>query len=232
MKFFLDTASLDDLQDYASWGAFSGATINPVIMVRESQEYEAHARSVLDIVPEDWDISLEVRSGTASEMIAQARVLASWDPRVRVKIPAISEGLKAAAVLANEMPLNMTIIKSSAQALLCQALAIRLNAKDMVVSVFCGRLRQAGHDWHEVVATLAKAEWPGKVLAASIKTPADIADAISLGADIVTAPPDAYKMALSSSLVDEDVKAFDEAFDLRGLLVPGTRPGSALKGRE
>lgn len=224
MKFFLDTANLEDLQRCVSWGIFSGVTVNPILVVKETVDYEAHSRKMLKILPPDWEISLEVRSGKAEDMVTQGRILGSWDPRVRLKIPTTVEGLKCASILAKEMPLNMTVIKSAAQAMLCQAMAIRLDAKDMVISVFCDRLRQAGQDWHDILRSISQRPWNGKVLAASIKTPTDLAEAITLGAEIVTAPPGVYQMALSSSLVNDDVNAFDDAFDLSGLHLPGKKP--------
>lgn len=223
MKFFLDTANLEDLQRCVPWGIFSGVTINPVLLVKETIDYEAHARKMLKILPSDWEISLEVRSGKAEEMVAQGRILSSWDTRVRLKIPTTVEGIKCASILAKEVPLNMTVIKSAAQAMLCQAMVIRLDAKDMVISVFCDRLRQVGQDWHEILRSISQRPWKGKLLAASIKTPMDLAEAISLGADIVTAPPEVYQMALSSSLVNDDVKTFDDAFNVRGLHLPGEK---------
>ena len=221
MRFFLDTGNLVDLREAITWGTFSGVTMNPIIMARESSDYETYARTVLGLVPEDWEVSLEVQSGAADEMTDQGRTLASWDRRVRVKLPTTVEGLKAAALLLGEVRLNMTIVKSPAQAMMCLALMEHVKTGDMVVSVFCGRLRQAGHDWQIVVSTLAKMNSPVKVLAASIKTPADISDAVAAGADIITAPLDVYQITMSSPLVDEDVNAFDQPFKLNNLQIPG-----------
>jgi transaldolase len=222
VKFFLDTGDVGTLRDLSAWGAFSGVTVNPVILARESTEYERTAHGILEVLHPDWELSLPVRSGTADEMIAQARTLADWDDRVRVKVPATGEGLRAAAALAQDVRLNMTVVKSAAQGLMCQALANQLDARDMIISVFCGRLRQAGVDWHAALSSLTQTMWPGEVLAASIKTPSDIEEAAALGADIVTAPPDVYELTMKSVLVDEDVKTFDDAFDVQGLAVPGT----------
>lgn len=229
MKFFIDTANLQELRECASWGSFSGVTINPVLMVKESVDYESHARAALKIIPKDWDISLEVRSSTAASMVKQAKIISAWDKRIRVKIPTTVEGVKAASIVCKNMKINMTVIKSATQALLCQGLAIRLDAMDMVVSIFCGRLRQVGQNWHHIIEALAKVKWNGKILAASMKTPTDISEAISAGADIITAPQDVYKMAFTSSLVEEDVNAFNDAFDLKGLEVPGSKGSAAAK---
>lgn len=221
MRFFLDTANLRDLQEGISWGIFSGVTTNPVLMSKESSDYEGLAQRILDVVPGDWDISLPVRSDSPEAMVAQARVLAAWSQKVRVKFPATVQGLKAASQLIGEVSLNMTIIKSPAQAMLCMGLLDELGSGDLVVSVFCGRLRQAGHDWQQVVETLANTKSRAKILAASIKTPADISDAIGAGVDIITAPLDVYQGAMSSPLVNEDSEIFDRAFDEQGLQVPG-----------
>jgi len=219
MRYFLDTANLKDIKDSLTWGIFSGVTINPVLMVKETRDYKGHAKSVLNLVPKNWDVSLEVKSGRAEEMIAQSRVLASWDKRIRVKIPTTIEGLKAAAVLLGTIPLNMTIVKSAAQGLMVYGLLAKKSSADMVVSVFCGRMCQAGYDWKEAIRILARLNLGVKILAASIKTPRDISDAIEGGTDIITAPLSVYKMTLSSSLVQEDVDAFDSPFRESGLSI-------------
>lgn len=212
MKFFVDTANLEEIREARSWGFLSGITSNPVLMAKESSDYEIHAKNLLDIAGGDWDVSFEVRSGKADAMVAQAKLLASWDRRVRVKIPTTLEGLKAASLLLKDIRLNMTIIKSASQGLMCQALLDCIPNGDMVLSIFCGRLRQAGYDWENVVSILSERDSKTKILAASIKTPADLSDALVAGADIITAPLDVYKMALSSPLVEEDIITFDKAF--------------------
>ena len=121
MRFFVDTANLDDVREAVASGPISGITINPVLLGKETHDYESHAKLVLEMVPDDWDVSLEVRSDTSSEMIDQARILASWDSKVRVKLPTTIEGLKAASALMDAIPLNMTIIKTAAQAMMVMA---------------------------------------------------------------------------------------------------------------
>ena len=212
IKFYLDTANLADIRQGLGWGAFCGLTINPVLLAKETKDYKNFVKEILATIPNDWDVSLQVESGEHQDMIRQARELASWDKRIRVKISADTEGLIAASQLAKEIPLNLTVIKLSAQALLCQALASKVKAKDMVISIFCGRLNQAGYQWTGLLKNLSLIAWPGKIIAASIKTPKDIADAVANGADIVTAPLDVYKIALTSPLVKEDIDNFNQAF--------------------
>jgi transaldolase len=217
MKFFIDSASLSDIREAVSWGVFSGVTINPVLMARETSDFEGHARQVFGSLPAEWDVSLEVHSGEPKEMVDQARTLHGWDKRVRVKLPSTVEGLKAAAALVADVPLNLTIIKSAAQGLVCGGLLSQHDDADVVLSVFCGRLRQAGHDWQQLIRTLARAQTGARVLAASIKTPSDISDAIYAGAEIITAPLDVYRTTFASPLVSEDVEAFDAPFEAGGL---------------
>lgn len=219
-RFFLDTASLADIESAIAWGVFSGVTSNPVLVAQESTRYREHVDRILAALPKQWELSLQVRTGSADEMARQARALASWDDRIRVKLAATPSGLQAAACVAPDVPVNMTIVKSSAQGMLCLALATAVQARDMVISVFCDRLRQAGHDWQGVLRALAQCKGRTRLVAASMKTPSDIADAIMQGVDIVTAPFSVYGMAMSSPLVDEDVQLFNAAFDRDGLLPP------------
>ena len=223
MRFFVDSANLSHIREAVSWSVFSGITVNPVLMGKETSDYEGHARQILGLVPGSWDVSLEVCSGPAEEMVEQARGLHGWDKRVRVKLPTTVEGLQAAAALVGDTPLNMTIIKSAAQALICAGLMRGHEEADVVLSVFCGRLRQAGHDWPQLVRTLAEAKTGAKILAASIKTPSDISDAIAVGAEIITAPLDVYREAFESPLVAEDVEAFNAPFETGGLQLPPSK---------
>ena len=220
MKFFIDTANIRDIEEARSWGIFSGMTTNPVLMSKESANYSDHAKKILAAIPDGWEVSFPVKSDSPEGMISQGRGIGEWGGNVRVKIPATISGLKAATQLVGEIPLNLTIVKSPAQAMLCMGILGSPGSGDLVISVFCGRLRQVGYDWQEVIHSLANTHSGAKILAASIKTPADISDAIEAGADIITAPLDVYQGALSSSLVNEDSAIFDRAFEEEGLQVP------------
>jgi transaldolase len=249
MKLFLDTADLDDIRELAAWGCFSGVTVNPVLLAkalpkyaeradeygklwRADSPYREHAQKVLGVVPDDWDVSFEVYYTDAESMAKQADALASWDRRVRVKIPLTEEGILAAKrTIATK--LNLTVVKSAAQAAIGMALwdgvgpGVELPCsawKDIIISMFCGRLHQAGQEWQRTLETICLtramhcAQVP--ILAASMKSPADIAAALSLGADIVTAPPEVYRDALDSPLVTQDVVAFNVPFEDGTLDVP------------
>jgi transaldolase len=213
IKFLLDTANIEDIKEAVTWGCFSGVTTNPVILSKETNDYRKYIEQILKSIPNNWDLSAEVKATNAKDMVRQAKILSSWDQRVRVKIPATVEGLKAISVLIDSIPLNITIVKLAGQAMLCEALAQQHKPKSVFLSVFCGRINQAGYDWKLVLKDISSTEWPGEVLAASIKTPKDISDAITNGATIVTAPFEVYKLALNSPLVAEDVDLFNRPFD-------------------
>jgi len=213
IKFLVDTANLNEIKEAVSLGFFSGVTTNPVIVAKETKDYMAHIKKILNIIPKDWDLSVEVRAGGSEYMIKQAQRLNKLDNRIRIKIPANEEGLKAAKKIAGEMLINMTVVKLPSQAILCQALMSLRKPKNVYLSLFCGRINQAGFDWKLVLKQISEIEWPGELLAASIKTPFDISEAIFNGADIVTAPLDVYKMALNSKIVWEDIDLFNNSFD-------------------
>ncbi|KKU91767.1 MAG: putative transaldolase [Candidatus Jorgensenbacteria bacterium GW2011_GWA1_48_11] len=213
VKFFLDTANLDDIKGGITLGVFSGVTTNPVIVSKETHNYKDFLIKILDTIPKNWELSAEVKAGNTADMVKQAKLLAVMDKRIRVKLPTNVEGLKAAEQLIEKIPLNMTVVKLPAQAMMCQALAARHKPKDILLSVFCGRINQAGYDWRPILEKISQVDWPGKILAASIKTPFDIAEAVAHGAEIVTAPLDVYQTSLSSKLVQEDVDLFNKPFD-------------------
>jgi len=217
IRIFLDTASLQEIREAIFWGCFSGVTTNPVIISRETKDYKQHVQQILEIIPPGLDLCVEVKANGAKEMIAQAKKLASWDERIRVKIPAIEGGIKAIHVLIDSVPLNITVVKLAGQAMMCQALVRLHKPKSVVLSVFCGRIAHAGYDWKVVLRDVAKVEWPGEILAASIKSPMDISDAIANGATVITAPLDVYKMELNSRIVAEDVELFN--FNKGGFLM-------------
>ena len=213
IKLFLDTANLKDIKKGIALGLFSGVTTNPVLLAKESLDYKKHVLDILGLLPPDWELSLEVKAGSRDDLVKQAKTASDWDKRIRVKIPVNRNGLMAAAQLMGAIKLNLTVVKSSAQAMLGQVLAAKGSPLDVVISVFCGRISQAGYDWKIIIKELSSVEWPGKLLAASIKTPLDISDAIANGANIVTAPLDVYETVLDSKLVAEDVDNFNRPFD-------------------
>ncbi|MCH8820546.1 MAG: fructose-6-phosphate aldolase, partial [Acidobacteria bacterium] len=139
MKFFLDTANIEEIRKGVSLGIVDGITTNPSLLAKEGRPLEEVAREICDLV--DGPVSLEVVSTESDEIITEARQLAKIHKNVMVKIPMISEGLKALHVVAQEgIPVNVTLIFSATQALL----AAKNGAA--IVSPFVGRLDDIGTD--------------------------------------------------------------------------------------
>ena len=137
MKFFLDTANLDELKNAAAWGIVDGVTTNPSLIAKEGVPIEQQIRKICDVV--DGDISAEVVSTDAKEMIDEGRRLAKIHNNVVVKLPLIREGIKAAKVLSGEgIRLNITLCFSAAQAL------VAAKAGAYIISPFIGRVDDIG----------------------------------------------------------------------------------------
>ena len=139
MKFFLDTANLDELKQGASWGIVDGVTTNPTLIAKEGVAIEDQIRKICDIV--DGDISAEVVSIAADEMIPEGRKLARIHKNVVVKLPLTREGIKACSALSKEgIRVNVTLCFSAGQALLAA------KAGAYIISPFVGRIDDIGWD--------------------------------------------------------------------------------------
>lgn len=199
MKFFLDTANLEEIRQGASLGIVDGITTNPSLIAKEGRSLEEVAREICSVV--DGPISLEVVSTTAEEMVREGRKLASIHPNVVVKLPMIREGLKALKVVSEEgIQVNVTLIFSPLQALL----AAKNGAA--FVSPFVGRLDDISTDGMEVVADIldvfAPYEFETEVLVASVRHPMHVLQAARLGADVVTLPYKTLEQMLKHPLTD------------------------------
>lgn len=185
MKFFLDTASLDEIRTAHGWGILDGVTTNPTLVAKEGMDYRAVVREITGITA--GPISVETTSGLADEMMTQAREYVTWAPNVVVKVPATTEGVKAAAALAREgIRINMTLTFSVNQAIL----AAKVGA--YFVSPFLGRLDDIGEDGMQVVRDIVQIYrtygFTTQVLAASLRHPLHVTQAALAGAHIATIP--------------------------------------------
>jgi transaldolase len=185
MKFFLDTANLDEIRTAQGWGILDGVTTNPTLLAKEGMDYRAAVREIAGITA--GPISVETTSDRADEMVVQAREYVLWAPSVVVKVPATVEGVKAAARLAREgVRINMTLTFSVNQALL----AAKVGA--YFVSPFLGRLDDIGHDGMQVVRDAVQIYrtygFPTQVLASSLRHPLHVTQAALAGAHIATMP--------------------------------------------
>ncbi|NPV47399.1 MAG: fructose-6-phosphate aldolase [Armatimonadetes bacterium] len=188
MKFFIDTANIDQIREVASWGIVDGVTTNPTLVAREGKAFEPTIKEICALLP-DKPISAEVVSVDAEGIIREARELAQWAPNVVVKIPFIKEGMKALHVVAQEgIRVNCTLIFSAAAGL------IAAKAGAAFISPFVGRLDDIGHDGMELVRQLVPImdnyDFDTEIIVASVRTPAHVIEAAMLGADIATVPFD------------------------------------------
>ncbi|HJX12532.1 MAG TPA: fructose-6-phosphate aldolase [Dehalococcoidales bacterium] len=207
MQIFLDTANIDQIKQAHELGIISGVTTNPSLLSKEATaDYESVTRKICAIV--SGPVSVEVLSEDAAAMIAEARVKASWAPNVNIKIPITAEGLKATRVLSAEnIKVNMTLCFSPNQALLGAL------AGATYVSIFIGRLDDAGHDGMQVVEDIIGIldnypELDTRVIAASIRNPLHFTYSAMAGADIATVPYNVLMQMIQHPLTDIGIKRF------------------------
>lgn len=205
MRFFLDTANVEEIREVASWGLLDGVTTNPSLIAREKKNIHAVIREICRIV--DGPVSAEVIGTTAPEMIAEGRELAALAENVVVKVPMTIEGLKAVRGLSEQdTPTNVTLIFSANQALM----AARAGA--VFVSPFVGRLDDISEEGIHLVKTIKDIftihDIGTEVIAASIRHPMHVTQAALAGAHIATVP---YKVLLSlvqHPLTDAGIQRF------------------------
>ena len=207
MQIFLDTANIDQIKEAAGLGIISGVTTNPSLVAKETtSDYEAVTKKICSII--SGPVSVEVLAEDAEGMIKEARVKAAWAPNVNIKIPITAEGLKATSVLSKEaIKVNMTLCFSANQALLGAL------AGATYVSIFIGRLDDAGHDGMQVVEDTMTilANYPeldAQLIAASIRNPMHVTRAAMTGADVATVPYAVLMQMMRHPLTDIGIKRF------------------------
>jgi len=205
MKFFLDTANLDDIREIAGWGIVDGVTTNPSLCSKEDMKFEDLIREICRTVP--GPVSVECVSTAAGEIVQEARRLAAIAPNVVVKIPVCVEGLKATKVLSGEgIKINMTLVFSTGQALL----AAKAGAK--YVSPFIGRLDDISQEGmgliEEIVTLFENYRLETEVIVASVRHPRHVIQAGLLGADIVTVPAAVLEKMVKHPLTDAGLEKF------------------------
>ena len=213
MKFFIDTANVDEVRKANDMGVIAGVTTNPSLIAKEGRDYATVLKEIAEIV--DGPISGEVKATTedAEGMIREGREIYALDPKhMVVKIPMTAEGLKAIKVLSAEgIPTNCTLIFSANQALL----AARAGAT--YVSPFLGRLddiSQPGIDLIETISAMF-ANYPDittEIICASVRTPIHITDCALAGADIATVPYKVIEQMLHHPLTDQGIVKFQEDY--------------------
>jgi len=209
MKLWLDTAKIEEIREIASWGVLEGVTTNPSLMARAgTADRKSVTRTIDEIV--GGLVSAEVISTDAEGMIEEAREILTWAPHVVVKIPTTEEGLKAMKEISKweNGRINATLIFSANQALLAA------KAGATYVSVFIGRLDDAGQDGMEVIRETAAIfelhDIPAEIVAASIRHPRHVIEAAISGAHIATIPYAVMKKMIKHPLTDVGIVRFLE----------------------
>ncbi|MBM7585235.1 transaldolase [Bacillus pakistanensis] len=206
MKFFIDTANMEEIKEAHEWGIISGVTTNPSLVAKEKDvSFHDRLQEITELV--DGSVSAEVIALDAEGMIKEGRELAKIAPNITVKVPMTPDGLKATAVFAKEgIKTNVTLIFSANQALL----AARAGAS--YVSPFLGRLDDIGHDGLELISKIAEIfaihGIESEIIAASIRHPQHITEAALRGADISTTPFKVLKQIFHHPLTDKGIEAF------------------------
>jgi transaldolase len=205
VKFFLDTANLEEIKKGAKLGIVDGVTTNPTLIAKEGRPLAEQIRMICDVV--DGDISAEVVSTDAAGIIRDGRELAKLHKNVVVKAPLTRDGIEATATLSKEgIRVNVTLCFSAAQALLAA------KAGAYIVSPFVGRLDDIGIAGMDLVRSTAQIYknygYKTQILAASIRSPMHVIEAGLAGAHIATMPLKVLDMLFQHPLTDKGLDQF------------------------
>ncbi len=216
MRFFIDTANVEDIKKANDLGVICGVTTNPSLIAKEGRVFEEVIAEIASIV--DGPISGEVKATTtdAQTMVEEGRAIAKIHPNMVVKIPMTIEGLKACKQLTAEgIKTNVTLIFSSNQALL----AARAGAT--YVSPFIGRLDDISEKGINLVAEIAEmfrvAGIQSEIIAASVRNPVHVTDCALAGADIATVPYSVIEQMTKHPLTDIGIEKFIKDYEASGL---------------
>ena len=208
MKFFIDTANVDEIREAGAMGIICGVTTNPSLIAKEGRNFNEVIKEITEIV--DGPISGEVKATTekAEDMVAEGREIAAIHPNMVVKIPMTAEGLKAVKILSAEgIKTNVTLVFTANQALL----AARAGA--FYVSPFLGRLDDISTDGTELIRDIVQIfdnypEITTEIICASTRHPLHITDCAKAGADIATVPYKVLMQMVRHPLTDEGIDKF------------------------
>lgn len=207
MKFFIDTAEVEEIRSTNDMGIICGVTTNPSLIAKSGRDFSAVIQEIASIV--DGPISGEVKatSTTADEMILEGRAIAAIHPNMVVKVPMTEEGLKACKVLSSEgIKVNMTLIFSANQALL----AARAGAS--YVSPFIGRIDDISMSGMDLIRNIAEilsyTDLQTEIIAASVRNPVHVTECALAGADIATVPYKVLIQMIHHPLTDAGIEKF------------------------
>jgi transaldolase len=229
MKFFLDTANLDEIRQAASLGILDGVTTNPSLAAKEKKPFRELILEICDIV-KDGIVNAEVVSTDYEGMLREAHEVVSWHRNVVAKIPMIPEGVRALSRLSREgVRVNVTLVFSPSQAL------IAAKAGAYIVSPFLGRLDDISADGlgllREILEIYRAYDYKTQVLAASLRHPLHVVEAAKMGAHIGTMPFKVFEMLFKHPLTDRGLETFlNDWKKVREVLGEITPPEAMRKG--
>lgn len=205
MKFFIDTANIDEIKEANSMGMVDGVTTNPSLIAKEGRDFETIIREICEIV--DGPISAEVISLDVEGMLKEARHLAAIHRNIVIKVPMTVDGIKATRVLSQEgIDTNVTLIFSPLQALMAA------KAGATYVSPFIGRLDDISQDGmaliEQIVQIFENYAFHTQVIVASVRNPIHVLESAMLGAHIATIPFNVLAKFSSHPLTDKGIQAF------------------------
>ncbi|MFQ6116612.1 MAG: fructose-6-phosphate aldolase [bacterium] len=205
MKFFLDTANIDEIKQAASMGILDGVTTNPTLVSKEKGKFKDILLNICEVV--DGPVSAEVVATDFEGMVKEARDLASLHSNIHVKIPMTREGLKAVKALSGEgIRVNVTLCFSPSQALMAA------KAGATFVSPFVGRVDDISGVGMDIIADIRTIfdnyGFTTEVLAASLRHPLHVVEAALIGADIATMPYKVFDQLFNHPLTDVGLKRF------------------------
>ena len=206
MKFFVDTANIDDIRDLAETGLLDGVTTNPSLIKKSGKEFIPLVKEICEIV--DGPVSAEVAATDFETMLKEGRKLAGIADNIAVKVPLTEAGLKTCKVLSDAGTMvNVTLCFSANQALLAAKAGARF------ISPFVGRLDDIGYDGMELIADIAQIydnypDFETEILVASIRHPQHLLESARLGADVATIPPEVIRKLYNHPLTASGLDAF------------------------
>ena len=215
MKFFIDTANIEEIKRVNDLGLCDGVTTNPSIIKKEGRDFEEVVKEICKLV--DGPVSAEVTSYECEGMVEQARALSKWAENIVVKIPMTEEGLKAINILSKEkIKTNCTLIFSVSQGLMA------MKAGATYISPFMGRIDDMGESGAKLVSELRDVidiyGYDSQIIAASIRHIGHLEEAALAGAHIATIPGTLFEKLWSHPLTDAGIESFKkdwEAFENR-----------------
>jgi len=214
MKFFIDTANINEIKKAHEWGVIDGVTTNPTLVAKEKKDFKVLIQEILKII--NGPVSVEAVSPAAEGMVKEAQVFARWSDNVVVKIPMTPEGIKATGIMKKKkIKTNVTLVFSTNQAILAA------KAGATYVSPFIGRLDDTGADGMQVVRDILSIyrnySFDTEVIVASIRHPLHVTEAAKAGADVATVPFTVLEKLFLHPLTDRGLEIFKNDWKIAGL---------------